>query len=86
MPSFNYDAVKNLICCPKTRAELAFTGDSLVCCDPDARLRYPIKDGLPILLIDEATALPPAEWSAAMKSAGRDPVTGIRASDVPPKG
>jgi len=86
MENFNYDAVKDLLRCPKTHAELAYTGDSLVCCDPEARLRYPIADGFPVLLIDEATTLPVPEWSAVMASCGRDPITGGAASAAPPKG
>jgi uncharacterized protein YbaR (Trm112 family) len=86
MPTFNYDAVKDLLRCPKTRAELVYTGQALVCCDPGARLSYPIVDGFPVLLIDEAAALSMSEWSAVMKNAGRDPVTGDLTSAVPQKG
>lgn len=86
MTTFNYDAVKDLICCPKTHAELVYTGDALVCCDPEARLRYPIVDGFPVLLIDEAIELPLNDWAAVMKHAGRDPVTGAPAGPLPSKG
>lgn len=86
MATFNYDAVKNLLRCPKTRAELAYTGDALVNCDPETRLRYPVIDGFPVLLIDEATALPESEWAAVMKNAGRDPLTGQPAGPAPAKG
>lgn len=86
MTTFNYDAVKDLLRCPKTRAELVYTGDALVCCDPAARLRYPIVDGFPVLLIDEAGTLSASEWSAVMRDAGRDPVTGGQPAAVPPKG
>ena len=85
MATFNYDAVKDLLRCPKTRAELAYTGDALVSCDPDARLRYPITDGFPVLLIDEATTRSDSEWAAVMKNASRDPLTGQPAT-VPAKG
>lgn len=86
MENFNYEAVRDLLRCPKTHAELAYTGDALVSCDPDARLRYPIVDGFPVLLIDEATELPALEWSSLMTACGRDPVTGAAASGAPPKG
>lgn len=84
MTAFNYDAVRDLLRCPKTRAELVYTGDALVSCDAGTRLRYPIIDGFPVLLIDEATELAVPEWSAVMSGAGRDPATGRAAS--PPKG
>lgn len=86
MAQFNYEAVKDLICCPKTRAGLVYTGDALICCDPGARLRYPIVDGFPVLLVDEATTLSVSEWSSVMTASGRDPVTGAAASAAPPKG
>ncbi|MBA3314181.1 MAG: hypothetical protein M3552_08660 [Planctomycetota bacterium] len=82
MQTFNYDAVKDLIRCPKTRAPLVYTGNALVCCDPEARLRYPIVDGFPILLVDEATALSREEWATIMSEGGHDPVTGEK-SETP---
>jgi uncharacterized protein len=86
MATFNYDAVKDFIRCPKTRAELVFTGDALVSCDPDTRLRYPIVDGFPVLLVDEATPLAASDWASVMRHSHRDPVTGERAGTAPPKG
>ena len=42
--------------CPLTRSELTQDGDWLVAKKPEgAGLRYPIKDGIPVLLMDEAT-------------------------------
>jgi len=44
--------------CPLTRSPLTQHGDTLVATQPQgAGLRYPIRDGIPILLMDEA-ALP----------------------------
>ncbi len=44
--------------CPLTRSPLTQEGDELVASKPEgAGLRYPIRDGIPILLMDEA-ALP----------------------------
>lgn len=76
MQAFNYDAIKDLICCPKTHAALVFTGSELVSCDPEARLRYPIVDGFPVLLVDEATTLSATEWGEVMRQNRRDPATG----------
>lgn len=87
MTEFDFDAVKDLLRCPKSRAELAYTGSALVSCDPDCRLRYPVLEGFPVLLVDEATELPASEWAAAMNAAGRDPVTGaVPVPGGPPKG
>jgi len=76
MQAFNYESVKDLIRCPKTRAPLVFTGESLVSRDPQTRLSYPIVDGFPILLVEEATHLPQDEWSGIMNHCGFDPATG----------
>ncbi len=45
-----------VLVCPLTRSKLRQEGDELVAEQPEgAGLRYPIRDGIPILLIDEAT-------------------------------
>lgn len=84
--SFNYEAVKDLLCCPKSRAALVSTGKALVSCDPETRLRFPIVDGFPVLLVEEAHELPVSEWASIMTQHGRDPVTGQPAGAPPPKG
>ena len=86
MAAFNYEAVKDLLRCPKCHSELVNAGDALICCDPATRLRYPIVDGFPVLLVDEAGTLSPTEWSAAMARAGRDPISGGPSTALPPKG
>ncbi|HEY0024743.1 MAG TPA: Trm112 family protein [Longimicrobium sp.] len=47
----------DLLVCPKCRGELTYEKDpeSLVCAAD--RLRYEVRDGIPILLIDEARPL-----------------------------
>jgi uncharacterized protein YbaR (Trm112 family) len=54
-----------MLVCPRCRGELRYEQDpeSLVC-EAD-RLRYEVRDGIPILLIDEATPLDPARAGAA---------------------
>ena len=42
--------------CPLTRSPLRQEGDTLVAEKPEgAGLRYPIRDGIPVLLMEEAT-------------------------------
>ena len=42
--------------CPVTRSPLQREGDTLVAEQPEgAGLRYPIRDGIPVLLMEEAT-------------------------------
>lgn len=44
-----------ILVCPLTRSPLRQEGDELVATQPEgAGLRYPIKEGIPILLVDEA--------------------------------
>jgi hypothetical protein len=47
----------DILACPKCKGELqtAVKEDGLVC--PACKLLYEIKDGIPIMLIDEAVAL-----------------------------
>ena len=46
-----------ILVCPKCKGELEYRADesSLVC--PTCRLRYAVRDDIPIMLIDEATPL-----------------------------
>ncbi|XAL98106.1 hypothetical protein OT109_10910 [Phycisphaeraceae bacterium D3-23] len=45
-----------ILVCPLTRSELKQEGDWLIAQKPEgAGLRYPIKDGIPVLLMDQAT-------------------------------
>jgi hypothetical protein len=45
----------DILVCPKCRGDLEYRREepSLIC--PHCRLRYAIRDGIPIMLIDEAT-------------------------------
>ncbi|MBI2890330.1 MAG: Trm112 family protein [Nitrospirae bacterium] len=46
-----------ILACPKCKGDIALTkdGDGLVC--SACKLKYPIKDDIPIMLIDEALPL-----------------------------
>ncbi len=43
-----------LLCCPKCRKPVAPDRSSLVCTNPECGLRYPVKEGIPVMLIEEA--------------------------------
>lgn len=47
----------DILCCPKCKGDVVLTsaGDGLVC--DKCGLLYPIKDDIPIMLIDEAVPL-----------------------------
>ena len=58
MPTIDPELVKILVC-PLTRSPLKLEGDELVATrPPGAGLRYPVRDGIPVMLVDQAK-LPP---------------------------
>lgn len=78
--SFDPQKLQDIIACPKTKAKLVHEGDFLVSVDPATRLKYPIKDGIPVMLVDEATEVPQEEWADIMKRHDRNPETGAAVS------
>ncbi|MBB3040881.1 Trm112 family protein [Nocardioides soli] len=51
--SVNIDpALLEIIVCPACRADLAVVGEELVC--QGCGLAYPVRDDIPVLLVDEA--------------------------------
>lgn len=51
------DRLLEILVCPKCRGELDHrtSPEELVC--PSCELRYPVEDGIPVMLIDEALPL-----------------------------
>lgn len=43
-----------ILVCPKCRKPVERQGDELQCSNPRCGLCYPVRDGVPIMLIDEA--------------------------------
>ena len=43
-----------LLRCPKCRRPVAPSGAGLACSNPDCGLRYPVHDGIPVMLVEEA--------------------------------
>lgn len=43
-----------ILACPACKADVKLEGERIVCQNAACGLRYPIKDGIPIMLIDEA--------------------------------
>lgn len=48
--------ILELLVCPQCHGQLAWDYEAaeLVCAAPDCSLAYPVRDGIPILVIDEA--------------------------------
>ncbi|MGB9378642.1 MAG: Trm112 family protein [Mycobacteriales bacterium] len=49
-------ALLQILACPKCHAELRVdeAASELVCTNPECGLAYPVRDDIPVLLIDEA--------------------------------
>lgn len=43
-----------ILACPKCKAEVKLEGEKIICTNPQCGLRYPIRDDIPVMLIDEA--------------------------------
>jgi uncharacterized protein len=76
--AFNFKELENLLVCPESRSKLVHDGDALVCLDAACRLRFAIRDDIPIMLVDEAVKLAPEDWGNIMQRHGRDRMTGQR--------
>ncbi len=47
-------ALLDILACPKCKAVVKLEGDRLVCQNAACGLRYPIRNDIPIMLIEEA--------------------------------
>jgi uncharacterized protein len=73
---FHPQLLDGILVCTKCRSPLVQDGDTLISVNPDCRLKFDIRDGIPNMLIDEAQALDREQWSDVMRRHGRDPATG----------
>ena len=55
-PQFDRRMLEALIC-PKTHAQLSYVAEAQELISKTANLAFPIRDGIPVMLIDEARAL-----------------------------
>jgi len=60
------DELLKIMVCPVTHAPLVQVGDWLYSTDAQTRRKYPVRDGIPIMLIDESKVADPDEFSRAM--------------------
>lgn len=44
----------------------------MICTDSDCRLRFEIKDGIPVMLVDQATKLTQEDWDDFVRRAESD--------------
>jgi uncharacterized protein len=53
-----------MLVCPVTKGPLIYDRERSELISRSARLAYPIRDGIPIMLEEEARKLTPEEWEA----------------------
>lgn len=44
----------DVLACPKCKADVKLDGERIICTNPQCGLRYPIRDRIPVMLIDQA--------------------------------
>jgi len=64
------DELLRIMVCPQSHAPLVQIADWLYSTDRATRRRYPIRDGIPIMLIDESEVVEPMEFDRVMAAAG----------------
>jgi len=47
----------DILACPKCKHDIKLDGERLQCTNASCGLRYPIRDGIPVLLVEEAEKL-----------------------------
>jgi hypothetical protein len=52
----------DLLVCPVTKGPLTFDREKQELISKSARLAYPVRDGIPVMLEEEARKLSPAEY------------------------
>lgn len=55
-----------ILACPKDKGPLYYVVDEAALYNPRLRLRYDVRDGIPVMLIDEAATLDDAEHTRIM--------------------
>lgn len=43
-----------ILACPACKTQVRLEGERIVCQNKNCGLRYPVRDGIPVMLIDEA--------------------------------
>ena len=66
------DELLRMLVCPQTHAKLVRSGDWLYSTDRETRKKYPIRDGIPVMLIDEADVADDAEFARVMAETNED--------------
>jgi uncharacterized protein len=44
----------DILACPACQSDVTQKDDVIMCTDPKCALKYPVRDGIPVMLVDEA--------------------------------
>ena len=61
----------SIMVCPVSHAPLLEVEGWLVSTDPETRRRYPVRDGIPVMLIEESEELSMEEWQKAQETSSK---------------
>ena len=64
-----------VLACPQDKGPLYYLGDSDGLYNPRLRLRYSIREGIPVMLIDEAVTVDDAAHAAIMARVDSEGIT-----------
>jgi uncharacterized protein YbaR (Trm112 family) len=64
-----------ILACPEDKGPLLFFDDESILYNPRLHRRYEIRDGIPIMLIDEATAVSDEDHERLMAKASEQGIT-----------
>ena len=64
-----------ILACPEDKGPLLYFADEAVLYNPRLQRTYAVRDGIPVMLIDEATAVDDAEHERLMAKADADGIT-----------
>ncbi|MFM9961794.1 MAG: Trm112 family protein [Planctomycetaceae bacterium] len=56
-----------MLVCPACRSKLLVDERSFLCRSESCRLRYEVKDDIPVMLADEAKQVAPDDWAAIVQ-------------------
>ena len=76
------DALLDILVCPIDKLGLLYFADDAVLYNPRLRRLYRIEDGIPLMLANQAVAVPDEEHQRLLKCARRGEVTRITAGQA----
>ncbi|HNY26875.1 MAG TPA: Trm112 family protein [Candidatus Sumerlaeota bacterium] len=56
-----------ILACPLCKTRVVEVGETLCCGNGECRHRYPVREGIPVMLVDESDVLPEDEWGRTVQ-------------------